>query len=220
LDTRERILDAAAQVIGSIGLARATTKKIAEAAGCSEAALYKHFRDKEELFVQVLEHRGPRLIPLLAALNGQVGRATVVRNLKEVAVAADHFFRQSLPMVASVFAEPTLLAAHRESLRRMGAGPQLANAAVTAYVRAEQALGRIPASVDGEAVAALLLGACFQRAFLWHYAGQVSHGDSEAFADALLRTLEPALAGARARGASVKASVGGTVLSGRGKPRG
>ena len=35
----------------TIGLARATTKEIARAADCSEAALYKHFTGKEELFV-------------------------------------------------------------------------------------------------------------------------------------------------------------------------
>ncbi|MFF5422601.1 TetR/AcrR family transcriptional regulator, partial [Streptomyces misionensis] len=65
---RVRIVDAAHQLMLTIGLARATTKEIARAAGCSEAALYKHFASKEELFVTVLKERLPRLDPLLKRL--------------------------------------------------------------------------------------------------------------------------------------------------------
>ena len=39
------------------GLARATTKEIAKAAGFSEAAPYKHFADKTELFLVVPDPR-------------------------------------------------------------------------------------------------------------------------------------------------------------------
>ncbi|MFJ2441092.1 MULTISPECIES: TetR family transcriptional regulator [unclassified Streptomyces] len=46
--TRARILDAAASLMTTVGLTRTTTKEIARAVGCSEAALYKHFRDKKE----------------------------------------------------------------------------------------------------------------------------------------------------------------------------
>lgn len=63
-----RIIDAAHQLMLTIGLARATTKEIARAAGCSEAALYKHFPSKEELFVAVLRERLPKLDPLLKQL--------------------------------------------------------------------------------------------------------------------------------------------------------
>lgn len=56
---RVRILDAAHELMLTVGLARATTKEIARAAGCSEAALYKYFDTKEELFVRVLAERLP-----------------------------------------------------------------------------------------------------------------------------------------------------------------
>ena len=50
LTTRDHILDAAAHVMHTLGMARTTTKEIAQAAGLSEAALYRHFADKAELF--------------------------------------------------------------------------------------------------------------------------------------------------------------------------
>lgn len=65
--TRVRLLDAAHHLMLTVGLARATTKEIARAAGCSEAALYKHFASKEELFIQVLTERLPPLRPCSAA---------------------------------------------------------------------------------------------------------------------------------------------------------
>src|SRR5258705_7646997 len=75
---RIRILDAAHELMLTIGLARATTKEIAKAAGCSEAALYKYFPSKEELFVSVLKERLPQLTPLLAGLAAEPGGDTLL----------------------------------------------------------------------------------------------------------------------------------------------
>ena len=55
--TRDRILDAAATVMREKGIAKATTKEIARAAGYSEALLYKHFADKQEIYMGVLRER-------------------------------------------------------------------------------------------------------------------------------------------------------------------
>jgi AcrR family transcriptional regulator len=171
-DTRERILDAAAQVMGTLGLARATTKQIARAAGYSEATLYKHFPDKTELLLAVLGERLPPLVGLLTRLPDQAGRGVVAERLEEVANQAVRFYERQFPMLASLFAEPALLARYRQDLAAVGAGPHRANEALAAYLRAERELGRIDAAVDPEAGAAMLLGACFQRAFLSAFSGQ------------------------------------------------
>ena len=94
---RVRILDAAHELMLTIGLARATTKEIAKAAGCSEAALYKYFASKEELFVTVLKERLPRLSPLLAGLTADPGERTVEENLTEIAREAALFYAAELP---------------------------------------------------------------------------------------------------------------------------
>jgi AcrR family transcriptional regulator len=171
-DTRERIVDAAAQVMETLGLARATTKQIARAAGYSEATLYKHFSDKTELLLAVLGERLPALVGLLKRLPDEAGQGVVAERLEEVASQATRFYERAFPILASLFAEPALLARYREALAAVGAGPQRANEALAAYLRAERALGRIDASVDPEAGAAMLLGACFQRAFLSAFSGE------------------------------------------------
>ncbi len=199
--TRERILDAARLVMGTRGLAAATTKEIARAAGFSEAALYKHFRDKEELFLCVLSERLPPLMSLLDELPARAGRGTVAANLEQVTRAAVDFYEEVVPIGAALFSDPELLAHHRGRLRESGTGPQRPFDVVSAYLRAEQRLGRLSRSAKPSMAAALLIGACFQRAFLRSFLGeQAGAGADQVFARDAVRTLLRSLSPEQAPG--------------------
>jgi AcrR family transcriptional regulator len=190
MSTRDQILDATTEVITRLGLARATTKEIARAAGFSEATIYKHFQGKDELVLTVLYERLPPLIPLLEELPRRAGTDTVAAILTEVATTALSFYEAGTPMMASLFAEQELLVRHRDGMKDSGLGPHLANKAVAAYVRAEQRLGRIDDGVDPDSVGALLLGACFQRSFFRHLVGDRAAPQSAArFVREIVRTL-------------------------------
>ncbi|WP_405601069.1 TetR/AcrR family transcriptional regulator [Streptomyces sp. NBC_01410] len=164
---RARIVDAAHELMLTLGLARTTTKEIARAAGCSEAALYKNFASKEELFIAVLKERLPKLSPLLAGLAAEPGEHPVEENLTAVAREAALFYEQTFPIAASLYAEPQLKRRHEQAMREMGAGPHRPIQGLDAYLRAEQQAGRISAEADTYAAASLLLGACAQRAFAY-----------------------------------------------------
>ncbi len=56
-DTRERILEAAAQVFAKKGLQKATLDEVAAAAGMTKGAIYWHFKSKSDLFFALLDHR-------------------------------------------------------------------------------------------------------------------------------------------------------------------
>ena len=191
MSTRDRMLDAAAHVMRTHGLAHATTKQIAKEAGFSEAALYKHFRDKTDLFVAVLNERAPNTLGnLLAGLGQRVGQTSIRETLANIALAAIAFYRHNFPMAASIFAEPSLLTAHSSALRERGTGPAHINAALADYLAAEQRLGHVRPDADPRAAAALLIGACFQHAFLGFFAED--HADEEtdrSFAASLVDTL-------------------------------
>ncbi len=195
MSTRDRMLDAAAHVMRTKGLAHATTKQIAKEAGFSEAALYKHFRDKTDLFVAVLNERAPNtLANLLGGLTPRVGQAAVPEVLADIARAAIAFYRHNFPMAASVFSEPHLLTAHTRALRERGTGPAHINATLAEYLAAEQKLGRVKASADPRAAAALLIGACFQHAFLGYFADRPDDDEADQrFAASLVDTLAPGL---------------------------
>lgn len=157
---RERILEAAERVLRAKGLAGATTKEIARAAGCSEGSLYNYFEDKEGLFLAVLAERLPGLLPLIGTLHESVGSGDVRENLAEVARTALRFYREILPMTGAICSSPDLV----DDLRSRGMGPHRANQGIASYLRREQEAGRLRADADPEATAALLLGACHQRA--------------------------------------------------------
>lgn len=187
--TPERLLDAAEKLMRTTGLANATTKAIAREAGCSEAALYKHFANKEELFVRVLTERSPNAGPLLAALTGDPGERTVEECLAEIARHASLFYADAMPMAASLFAEPALLSRHREGIQQIGRGPHMVLEALTGHLRRERERGRIRADADPRAAAALLLGACFQRAFFLHFSGEEVVQPVAEFAPAVARAV-------------------------------
>ena len=166
--TRDRILDAAAHVMRTRGFARTTTKEIARAAGYSEATLYKHFQDKTDLFLAVLKERLPRL-PVFGDHDGKDstdGEGTLQDRLVATALGAIAFYEASFPISASVFSDPDLLAAHHAAVTRQGAGPQYPLEALARHLRLEQDNGHIRATADCAAAASLLLGSCFQYAFL------------------------------------------------------
>ncbi|MFI6662723.1 TetR/AcrR family transcriptional regulator [Streptomyces sp. NPDC050523] len=185
---RVRILDAAHELMLTVGLARTTTKEIARAAGCSEAALYKHFAGKEDLFIRVLSERLPRLKPLLSSLAAEPGRGTLEENLTEIAHQAALFYEQSFPIAASLYAETQLKRRHDDAMRKMGAGPHMPIQGLDTYLRAERELGRVRPDADTFAAASLLLGACAQRAFAYE-STESGPPPADDFARRLARTL-------------------------------
>ena len=166
----------------TLGLANTTTREIAQAAGLSEAALYKHFEDKTDLFLCVLRQRLPDLFAALRELPNRVGQRTVRANLEDLTRVALAFYRDSAPFAASLFSRPELLARYQEHMRASGGGPHRAKDLLADYLRAEQRAGRVAHDANPHVAAMLLIGACLQRAFLGSFAGApVSQEDDERF---------------------------------------
>lgn len=172
MGTREDILDAAVRIMRTQGYARATTKEIAREAGFSEATLYKHFQDKTEIFLRIIEEELPGLVAVLERLGSAPAEGSVQECLEELVVTAVRYYADAFPVAVSLFSSQQLLTAHRDRLRELGVGgPRTPEDMLTRYLRAEQGRGRLGASADPEAMAQLLLGACFQQAFLADYSG-------------------------------------------------
>ncbi len=196
VSTRDRILDGAAEVMRTRGLANTTTKEIARAAGLSEAMLYKVFRDKVDLFLGVLAERLPRIAVLSDGPARYAGRSTVPAGLRRLAAELLSYYLESFPIAASVFSDPDLLTRYREALRERRAGPHRVVEGVAAYLSAEQQAGRVAPTARPEVVAELLVGACLHRAFLIRFAGETAPpARIRRFAADVVTALEPTLAG-------------------------
>ncbi|WP_116101965.1 TetR/AcrR family transcriptional regulator [Amycolatopsis thermalba] len=187
MGTREKILAAATQIMREQGYARATTKEIARAAGFSEAALYKHFADKTEIFLGVISSQLPGLEAVLGDLTP--GRHGVRANLVRVTATAIDFYTESFPIGASLFSSQELLTAHRDAIREHGDGQATPVTRLANYLRAEQRLGRLPSTSDPDAIATLLLGAAFQQGFFRHWDAEA--GDPAVLARKLVKAVLP-----------------------------
>jgi AcrR family transcriptional regulator len=136
-ETRQRILQAAAQVFAEKGYARATTRALADAAGVNEVTLFRHFGSKQGLFSAIIDaYAGPALTTAMAerltgdyrqdllVMGGHVLSTLLERReaMRLMLCEAEHF-----PEVRQVMAE------NPRQLRRALAG----------YLRQQIAQGRV-----------------------------------------------------------------------------
>ena len=62
--TRARLLDAAVEIIREKGFYRTTLEEVARRAGMTRGAIYGNFKDKDELFLAVVETRWRPIVPI------------------------------------------------------------------------------------------------------------------------------------------------------------
>lgn len=83
--TRRRLIEAATQIIREKGYDRTTLEEIARRAGMTRGAIYNNFRDKEDLFLAVIETRWEPIVP---PFKPGASFKTQMRILGEAVVAA------------------------------------------------------------------------------------------------------------------------------------
>lgn len=115
-------------------------------AGYSEATLYKHFDDKQEIFLCVIKERMPSFSSPLE----RVGTATVRTNVTAILEQLMQFYVLTFPIAASIFGSPELLAVQRDGMRGRNAGPEGPVHAMRAYLDREVGGGRLPIATDTE----------------------------------------------------------------------
>ena len=191
MSTRERLIDATERIIRNGGIMAVTTKDIAQEAGFAEGTLYRHFPDKTALLLAVFRERlEGTFLTLILSLPQRAGEASVAANLEQLAAAAVQFFSQTAPLSAAMAADPDLAARHNAELRAHGVGPEVSSNALAEYIRAEQRLGRVRADTNPAAVAAIVLGVCYNFAHARHIHGEHPSGlPAEQFAHEVVRTL-------------------------------
>src|SRR5262245_48485101 len=200
-DLRRRIIEAADALIREHGLAGATTREIARAAGCAEGSIYVHFQDKIDLVIAVIVEREPFFEELLE-LPGKSGEDTVEANLIPWVEELLQLLRENQPIFYALMGDRTVFRRFKERVRERQTGPIAVFQAAAGYVRAEQELGRIDPGVEPEVVASILVGACRDRTLTRALAGIESEASSS-FAQQLVHTVVFGLTPAAAPGPAI-----------------
>jgi AcrR family transcriptional regulator len=153
-DTRQRILQAAAQLFSEQGYARATTRALAAAAGVNEVTLFRHFGSKKNLFAAVIEeYAAPGLdAALRVPTTGDYRRDLVAMGSQVLALMmARRDAMRLLLCEAEHFSEVgEVLAQNPRRLRQV----------LAAYLEEQMALGRVR-KLHAEAVAQAFWGMFF-----------------------------------------------------------
>lgn len=192
--TRRIILDAAEEVIRRRGMGGATTRAIAERAGCAEGTIYRHFPDKDTLLCELVRSSFPAFHELLSSLPDRAGTGTVRETLEKIGINALAFFRHVIPLVAGPLGDHDLLLQQRRFFLETHTGPLVTFATVASYLTREQELGRISASASPPHVTRLLLGASFGEAFVEAVMGdQAALGSDTDFVAGAVAALLPGL---------------------------
>jgi AcrR family transcriptional regulator len=158
---REAILDATLEVLREEGIAHLTSRAVAARAGVSDASVYYHFGDRAGLLQAVFEH-GMKPLMFMAGLDAEtMDPPTVIRR---ASAALERFFEDVLPVLYAAQADPELRVRLADYIEEHHLGPQKGVHLLGAYLRAEQAAGRVNPDADPDAIALLVIDAAFARA--------------------------------------------------------
>ena len=162
---REAILAAALEIISGDGLDQLTTRAVAKRARTSEASVFYHFGDKVGLLqAAVLAGLGPLKALDPAALTGAFEQSPA-ETLGVITAALERFFDHAMPVIATIQADASLRRAFAERLVEGDLGPHRGVQLLADYLRAMVARGVVRADLDCEAVAMMVVGACFLAAW-------------------------------------------------------
>ena len=189
-NTRNVIVSAAQRLIRKLGLARTTTRLIAQAAGVSDALIFKHFGQKNDLLLAAL--RGQHNAIVNVSGRHSAGTDEVRDHLKRSAQAALHYYQQIIPSIAASFADTALLSAHRQWIIDLQSGNQDIRDRLSSYVAEEQRLGRIRTECEASIIAEMLLGPCFRHVFRHFFFGARETFPDAQFLSDLVQALESA----------------------------
>src|SRR4051812_10703493 len=182
---REAILEATLALLRERGVARLTTRDVAERAGVSEASVYYHYTDKAGLLRAVFEAGLQRL--QTAALAGDDVLAAFGHELET-------FLEQALPVMTAAQSDAELRDGLAEFMVENDLGPHRGVRTLGAYLAEGQRAGTVRDDVDPEAAALLFVATCLLRVTQRQFLGQAGAPplpSLERTAEAFARLVSP-----------------------------
>jgi TetR/AcrR family transcriptional regulator, repressor for uid operon len=185
--TRTRILDAAYSLFCRAGIQRCSMSDVAGAAGVARITLYRRFESRDDLVVQVVRREFRRYFDQF--LLDIAGAGTVEERVVAGFVSSLRSIRGN-PLIASLMAsEPGSVIS---SMVNDGGGTLAAvSGFVAGQLRREQTAGNVPADLDVDLVAELMVR--ISASFLLTPSRLVDIDDDQQLADVARRFLVPLL---------------------------
>lgn len=160
ISTRDLLVQVTEQAISELGIARVTTRKIANAADVSEAAIFKYFATKEELVLAALHNRAmprPALKKGLAVSHGSTEQCLA----RAAGIAVYYYDRVMFPLIAAM-ADTALLRRYCKSLPGDTFLEEL-RSMITGHIECKQSSGHVLSTVKPVVISDILLSMALQH---------------------------------------------------------
>jgi AcrR family transcriptional regulator len=182
--TDDEMLDVARACFIAHGPGVSTTV-IADAAGVSQATLFKRFGTKQELMEEALRPRRP--VALLARLAAGPDTRPIDVQLHEIGLQLQALFDRVLPCAMAMWASGTPPSTVFRDPEQ--APPVLTRRALSTFIRRAQEQGRM-AGGDPEALAMQFIGATKELVFQRHiFRDAIPSADPEAYVSTLIQAF-------------------------------
>jgi AcrR family transcriptional regulator len=168
--TRERILDAAADVFADKGYYGAAVDDIVRASDTSKGSFYFHFPNKRGIFTALLDHLTGRLFARVEA--AVAGEPDPVRRLDAALMAAVSAFSQRKRLARLLLVEAAGLG-HAMDEHLMAVHERFI-ALIARHLEEAASTSRIP-PVDAQIAATIWMGALNEVVIRWLHTGQPQH---------------------------------------------
>jgi AcrR family transcriptional regulator len=157
---RDRILDATYELLRDKGVARLSTKEIAERTGVAEGSIFYHFRDRAGLLVAVYLRALESLAEFRSGgLDDDDLRGSIARFVEVL----EGYLARTLTVLYAAQADVELAGAVSDHMRANDIGPHHGLDLIGGYLDGLRDRGRVRADLDCRAAAYLLLSSCISR---------------------------------------------------------
>ncbi|MEI7954466.1 MAG: TetR/AcrR family transcriptional regulator [Verrucomicrobiota bacterium] len=153
--TRQRLMEAARAEFGDKGIEAATTRGIAERAGCNEVTLFRNFESKQKLLVAVVQDTSEEFLSLCAC--GENFSGDLLDDLTHFARVYNASMERCEGMARAMIGESR----RRPTLAKELIGDVLEpfHRSIAAYLEQHRLTGRVRADLDAMAFAEVLTSA-------------------------------------------------------------
>lgn len=169
LHRKERLVITAIEIIDELGIQGLSTREIAKRQGVSEATLFRHFKNKNELLMAVLDH--------FSKFDDDIFQSTKLKKLssKEAItyfIGSSVEYYENYPAVTSIMQVFDVLKYDPELTEKVKDILISRTNFIKQFIEAAQIAGDIRSDVDSENLSDMISGFCREICLKWRFDSQ------------------------------------------------
>lgn len=171
-DRQIEIMELASQIIDRDGIQELTTKNLAAEIGLSEAALYRHFKSKNEILLGLLDYFMMEMKERVARIATTEGR-TPSQLLKDIFTSQLKTFSEKPAIVSVIFSEG-IFQFNKELMGKVSGMMQMMQTEIDAIVKRGQQEGSFRDFAGSSTVSTIIMGSMRLAVMKWKVFGRSS----------------------------------------------